>query len=83
MHLSFPAVLSRRKVKVLDFDFFRKNFRQRQWLIKQASPNHDSNILRVESKNDSDITIPHPRFSRSDSTMRKRIREAVAESSSS
>ena len=29
-HLSLLAVLSRRKVKVLDFDFFRKNFRQRQ-----------------------------------------------------
>jgi len=27
---------------------------------------HDSTILRVESKNDSDSTIPHPRFSNSD-----------------
>ncbi len=28
--------------------------------------NHDSTILRVESKNDSDTTIPHSRFSKSD-----------------
>ena len=41
--------------------------------------NHDSTALRVESKNDSDTTIPHPIFSNHNSTMRKRIREAVAE----
>ena len=44
---------------------------------------HDSTILRVESKNDSDSTIPHPIFSNHNSTTRKRIREAAAESSSS
>ena len=32
----------------------------------QTNPNHDSTILRVESKNDFDTTIPHSRFSKSD-----------------
>ena len=32
----------------------------------QPPLNHDSTILRVESKNDSDSTILHPRFSKSD-----------------
>ena len=49
----------------------------------QPQPNHASTILRVESKNDSDSTIPHPIFSNHNSTTRKRIREAVAEGSSS
>ena len=49
----------------------------------QTNPNHDSTILRVESKNDFDSTIPHPIFSNHNSTTRKRIREAVSESSSS
>ena len=47
----------------------------------QPPLNHDSTILRVESKNDSDSTIPHPIFSNHNSTTRKRIREAAAESS--
>ena len=33
---------------------------------RQTNPNHYSTILRVESKNDSDSTIPHPRSSKSD-----------------
>ena len=49
----------------------------------QPPLNHDTTILRVESKNDSDSTIPHPIFSNHNSTTRKRIREAAAESSSS
>jgi len=46
---------------------------------------HDSTTLRVESKNDSDSTVPHSRFSNSNSysTTRQRIRSAAAESSSS
>ena len=32
----------------------------------RANPNHYSTIHRVESKNDSDTTIPHTRFSKSD-----------------
>ena len=51
--------------------------------IQQTRSNHDPTILRVESMNDFNTTIPHPRSSNSDSTMRKRIRSAVAESSSS
>ena len=31
-----------------------------------TQPNHGSTILRVESKNDFDTTIPHSRFSKSD-----------------
>ena len=50
---------------------------------QQPRSNHDTTIFRVESKNDSDTTIPHPWSYNSDSTTRKRIREAVAESSSS
>ena len=34
--------------------------------IQQPRSNHDSTILRVEYKNDSDSTIPHSRFSKSD-----------------
>jgi hypothetical protein len=34
--------------------------------IQQPRSNHDSTILRVESKNDFDTTIPHSRFSKSD-----------------
>ena len=49
----------------------------------QLPLNHDTTILRVESKNDSDSTIPHPIFSNHNSTTRKRVREAAAESSSS
>ena len=44
----------------------------------RATPNH---LLRVESKSDSDSTITHPIFSNHNSTTRKRIREAAAESS--
>ena len=47
--------------------------------IQQPRSNYDSTILRGESKNDSDTTIPHPIFSNHNSTTRKRIREAVAE----
>ena len=47
----------------------------------QTNPNHDTTILRIESKNDFNTTIPHPWSYNSDSTTRKRIREAVAESS--
>ena len=45
----------------------------------QTNPNHDTTILRIESKNDFNTTIPHPWSYNSDSTTRKRIREAVAE----
>ena len=44
----------------------------------QTNPNHYSTILRAESKNDSDSTIPHPRFSRSTSTTtttKRRVRQ--------
>ena len=34
--------------------------------IQQPRSTHDSTILRVESKNDFDTTIPHSRFSKSD-----------------
>ena len=34
--------------------------------LLQPQPNHDTTILRVESKNDFDTTIPHSRFSKSD-----------------
>ena len=44
-----------------------------------TTSNHDTTIFRVESKSDSDSTIPHPIFSNHNSTTRKRIREAVAE----
>ena len=37
--------------------------------LLQPSNNHAPTILRVESKNDSDSTIPHSRSSNSDSTM--------------
>ena len=46
-------------------------------------PTPTSTILRVESKNDFNATIPHSRFSNHNSTTRKRIREAAAESYSS
>ena len=49
---------------------------------QQPRSNHDTTIIRVESKNDFDTTIPHPIFSNHNSTTRKRIREAAAESSS-
>jgi hypothetical protein len=52
-------------------------------LNHSTNSNHDSTILRVKSKNDFDTTIPHPIFSNHNSTTRKRIREAAAESSSS
>jgi len=34
--------------------------------IHQPRSNHNTTILRVESKNDSESTIPHPRSSKSD-----------------
>ena len=45
------------------------NFTQQPFLNHaptNLNPNHDSTILRVESKNDFDTTIPHSRFSKSD-----------------
>ena len=41
----------------------------------QPQPNHASTILRVESKNDSDSTIPHPRsFNSNRKTARQNCR---------
>ena len=45
------------------------NFTQQPFLNHaptNLNPNHGSTILRVESKNDFETTIPHPRFSKSD-----------------
>jgi len=35
-------------------------------IFQQPRSNHNTTILRVESKNDFDSTIPHSRFSKSD-----------------
>jgi len=49
----------------------------------QPPLSHEPTILRVESKNDFNATIPHSRFSNHNSTTRKRIHSAEAESSPS